>query len=125
MSALLAVLFVTVQAVMVNSIADQFRLMDSRSWLPGVAFALITALLPAFLYLSAALVSSFLWSGRCVSCLTHTSRPVTAAYFRHRAVYIGRQPVLPARLADSPCALYFSRNHESWDHATTWFFLPD
>ncbi|MFM8487937.1 MAG: hypothetical protein ACKOCH_16515, partial [Bacteroidota bacterium] len=42
MSALLAVLFVTVQAVMVNSIADQFRLMDSRSWLPGVAFALIT-----------------------------------------------------------------------------------
>jgi len=66
MSALLAVLFVTVQAVMVNSIADQFRLMHSRSWLPGVAFALITALLPAFLYLSAALVSSFfvVWSLR-------------------------------------------------------------
>lgn len=65
-SSLLAITFVVVQSIMLNSIADQFRLMDSRSWLPGVAFALITALHPSFLYLSAALTSSFfvLWSLR-------------------------------------------------------------
>jgi hypothetical protein len=65
-SSLLAVLLVTVQTIMINSIADQFRLMEPRSWLPGAAFALITALLPSFLYISATLVASFfvVWSLR-------------------------------------------------------------
>ncbi len=65
-SSLLTIALVAVQSIMINSIADQFRLMDSRSWLPGVAFALITALHPSFLYLSAALVASFfiVWSLR-------------------------------------------------------------
>ena len=65
-SALLAIAVVVAQAFMINSIADQFRLMDSRSWLPGAAFVLITALLPSFLYLSPALASSFfiVWSLR-------------------------------------------------------------
>jgi hypothetical protein len=67
-SSLLAVTLVVVQAIMINSIADQFRLMYSRSWLPGASFALITALLPSFLYLSATLVSSLfvVWSLRFV-----------------------------------------------------------
>ena len=67
-SSILAVVLVTTQSVMINSIADQFRLMDSRSWLPGAAFALITALLPSFLYISAALVASLfvVWSLRFV-----------------------------------------------------------
>ena len=66
MSAVLAAVFVIVQSVMINSIADQFRLMDSRSWLPGAAFVLVTALLPSFLYLSPVLASSFfiVWSLR-------------------------------------------------------------
>lgn len=65
-SALLAVAFAVGQSVMINSIADQFRLMNNRSWLPGVSFALVSALLPSFLYLSAPLVSSLfvVWSLR-------------------------------------------------------------
>ena len=65
-SAVLAVVLVIVQSFMINSIADQFRLMDSRSWLPGAAFVLITAMLPSFLYLSPVLASSFfiVWSLR-------------------------------------------------------------
>lgn len=57
-SALLATVFVYVQALLINYLADTFRLLPERSWLPGLFYALVASMLPEFLYLSPPLVGA-------------------------------------------------------------------
>ena len=57
-SALMAAFLVIIQAIVVNTLADEFRLMGERNWFPGLFYALITSALPDFLFLSAPLVAA-------------------------------------------------------------------
>lgn len=57
-SALLATILVYIQSLIVNGIADTFRFMGDRNWLPGMTYALIASALPDFLYLSPPLVAA-------------------------------------------------------------------
>jgi hypothetical protein len=53
-----AVALAFIQALSVNILADEFRMLTDRTWLPGLFYALVTACLPDFLYLSPALVAA-------------------------------------------------------------------
>lgn len=53
-----AALLVFFQALIVNSLVDQFRLMNDRNWLPGMGYALVVSALPDFLFLSAPLFAA-------------------------------------------------------------------
>ncbi|MBV6439874.1 MAG: hypothetical protein EPGJADBJ_01529 [Saprospiraceae bacterium] len=53
-----AAILVYVQALLVNALADEFRLLGERSWLPGLFYALAVACLPEFLFLSPPLVAA-------------------------------------------------------------------
>lgn len=57
-SAVGAAILVFIQAFMVNALADEFRLLTDRNWLPGLFYALSASCLPDFLYLSPPLVAS-------------------------------------------------------------------
>ncbi len=57
-SAVAAALLVYVQALMVNRLVDEFRLMSERNWLPGMFYVLIASILPEFLFVSAPLVAA-------------------------------------------------------------------
>lgn len=57
-SALAAAGLVYLQALMVNWLVDEFRLMSERTWLPAVFYVLITSALPEFLFISAPLVAA-------------------------------------------------------------------
>lgn len=57
-SALSAAILVFFQAVLVNTLADEFRLMGDRNWFPGLLYALCASALPEFLFLSAPLVAT-------------------------------------------------------------------
>lgn len=57
-SALAAMVLVFIQALLVNNLADEFRLLGDRNWLPGLFFALMAASIPDFLFLSAPLVAT-------------------------------------------------------------------
>lgn len=53
-----AATLVFVQALMVNKLADDFRLLGDRNWLPGLFYALTAACLPDFLFWSPPLVAA-------------------------------------------------------------------
>lgn len=57
-SAIAAAVLVYIQAMMVNWLVDEFRLMSERTWFPGVFYILITSALPEFLFVSAPLVAA-------------------------------------------------------------------
>lgn len=57
-SAVAAAVLVFIQALAVNILADEFRLLDDRSWLPGLFYVLMTACMPGFLFLSPPLVAT-------------------------------------------------------------------
>lgn len=57
-SAITAAALVYIQALMVNRLADEFRLMDERNWLPGLFYVLVSSVLPEFLFVSAPLVAA-------------------------------------------------------------------
>ena len=57
-SALGAAVLVFVQALQINRLADEFRLMSDRSWLAGLFYALAASCLPDFLFLSPPLVAA-------------------------------------------------------------------
>jgi hypothetical protein len=57
-SAVAATILVYVQALLLNNVADSFRLMHDRNWLPGMAYVLVVSLLPDFQFLSAPLVAT-------------------------------------------------------------------
>ncbi len=57
-SALVAAFLVFIQALSVNTLADEFRLMGERNWFPGLFYALIASALPEFLFVSSALVAA-------------------------------------------------------------------
>lgn len=50
-------LFILLQSLRVNRMADRYRLLNERSWIPGMAYVLMASGLPEFLYLSPALVA--------------------------------------------------------------------
>lgn len=56
-SAITVALLVLLQAILVNALADHFRLMNDRNWLPGMMYAFAASCLPDFLFLSPALVA--------------------------------------------------------------------
>lgn len=56
-SALTALVLVYIQALLLNRLADEFRLMPDRSWLPGLFYVLVSACLPELLFLSPPLVA--------------------------------------------------------------------
>jgi len=53
-----AAVLVFVQALSVNRLADEFRLLDDRNWLPGLFYAFAAVSLPDFLFLSPPLVAA-------------------------------------------------------------------
>ena len=55
-SAIAAAVLIFVQALSLNLIADAHRLLPERNWVPGLSYALVTAMLPNFLFLSPALL---------------------------------------------------------------------
>lgn len=57
-SAVAAAVLVFFQAILVNRLADSFRLMEDRNWLPGLGYALAASALPEFQFLSAPLVAA-------------------------------------------------------------------
>lgn len=57
-SSLLAVVLVFAQAMLVNMLADEFRLLGDRTWLPGVFYALAAACQPDFLLLTPPLIAA-------------------------------------------------------------------
>ncbi len=57
-SAIGAVVLVFIQALLVNNLADRFRLLGDRNWLPGLFYALAAACLSDFLFLSPPLVAA-------------------------------------------------------------------
>lgn len=57
-SALAAAALVFIQALIVNGLADSFRLMNDRNWLPGMGYALAASALPDFQLLSPPLVAA-------------------------------------------------------------------
>lgn len=57
-SAAAAAVLVFFQVLTVNRLADEFRLMDDRNWLPGLFYALVAASLPDFLFLSPPLLAA-------------------------------------------------------------------
>ena len=58
-SALTAAVLVFIQALLVNNLADEFRILSDRNWLPGMFFVLVTAILPGFLFVSPPLIAAF------------------------------------------------------------------
>jgi len=52
-----AAILVYIQSLGINYVADQYRLLPDRTWLPGVFYVLVTAFLPEFLYVSPPLVA--------------------------------------------------------------------
>lgn len=56
-SAVAATILVYIQALLVNKLADTFRLMNDRNWIPGVLYALVASCLPDFLFLTSPLVA--------------------------------------------------------------------
>lgn len=61
---LLAFLLLYVQAVMVNYLVNEYRLMPKQTYLPAMAYLLLTSLLPEWSYLSSPLVATtfVLWA---------------------------------------------------------------
>lgn len=57
-SAIAAIFFVFIQALAVNTLADEFRLMGDRNWFPGLFYALTASALPDFLFVSPPLVAA-------------------------------------------------------------------
>jgi len=57
-SAIAAAILVFIQALSLNIIADGHRLLPERSWIPGVSYALVSAMLPNFLFLSPPLLAA-------------------------------------------------------------------
>lgn len=53
-----AAALVFVQALTVNMLADEFRLLSDRNWWPGLFYALVAACMPGFLFLSPPLVAA-------------------------------------------------------------------
>lgn len=58
LSTLTASALVFIQAVTINILADEFRLMGERNWFPGLFYALTTSALPDFLFVSPPLVAA-------------------------------------------------------------------
>ncbi len=67
-SAFVAVILVLIQAISVNKIADDFKLLNDRSWLTGLSYALVTACIPDFLFVTPALVAATFipWTLSCI-----------------------------------------------------------
>ena len=57
-SALTAAMLLFIQAVTVNLLADEFRLMSERNWFPGLFYVLAASAFPEFLFVSAPLVAA-------------------------------------------------------------------
>jgi hypothetical protein len=55
---LISFLLLYVQALMVNYLVNEYRLLPKQNYLPGMAYLLLTSLLPEWNYLSSPLVSS-------------------------------------------------------------------
>ena len=56
-SAAAAAVLVLIQAFLVNNLADEFRILNDRSWMPGLFYALVAACIPDFLFLSPPLLA--------------------------------------------------------------------
>ena len=56
MSAQVAAALVFVQALLVHRLADKYRMMEERTWLPALLYGLAASCVPDFLFLSPALV---------------------------------------------------------------------
>ncbi len=57
-SAIGAAGLVLIQALLINNLVSQFRLLGERNWMPGLIYALAAACLPDFLFLSPPLVAA-------------------------------------------------------------------
>ena len=55
---LAAAVLVFIQAIVVNALVDEFRMLGERNWLPGMFYVLVSACLPDFLFLTPPLVAA-------------------------------------------------------------------
>jgi hypothetical protein len=62
-ASVIAFVLLYVQALMLNYLVDAYRLANKQTYLPGMAYLLITSLLPEWSFLSSALVASTLVIG--------------------------------------------------------------
>ena len=76
-SAMVAAVLVLFQALLVNQLADTFRLLNDRNWLPGALYVLAASCLPEFLFVSPALVA--------VTCIPIVLRCVFSVYKQNLA----------------------------------------
>lgn len=58
LSAWMAVGLSFLQAILINLLADRYRLLSERNWLPGMLYALASAAIPDFLFVTPALVAT-------------------------------------------------------------------
>ncbi len=58
LSASLTAVLVFIQAIGINRLADKYRMMEERTWLPGMLYGLAASCIPDFLFLSPALVAT-------------------------------------------------------------------
>ncbi|MCS6928915.1 MAG: hypothetical protein NZM43_05405 [Saprospiraceae bacterium] len=60
-SAWIATALVCLQAIVVNRLTDKYRMMEERTWMPGLSYGLVASFIPDFLFFSPALlVCSFI-----------------------------------------------------------------
>ncbi len=57
-SAMVAIVLIFIQAVIINFLADEFRLLGERNWFPGLFYALTASAIPDFLFVTAPLVAA-------------------------------------------------------------------
>jgi hypothetical protein len=87
-SALAAAALVFLQSLQVNRLADEFRLLSDRSWLPGLFYALAASSLPDFLFLSPPLVAVTFLPVTLRRIFQSYQKSVGAAYVLDAALWV-------------------------------------
>lgn len=87
-SALAATALVFLQALQINRLADEFRLLGERSWLPAVFYALAASCLPDFLFLSPPLVAATFIPTAMRRIFQSYQKPIGAAYILDASLWV-------------------------------------
>lgn len=82
LSAVIAFLILYIQSIIVTSIINEYRMTSKQTFLPGMAFILISSLLPHWNYLSAPLIASLfiIWAFSKLLKLYNVSNANTTIY---------------------------------------------
>jgi hypothetical protein len=87
-SALVATILIFLQAIQINTLADEFRLLSERTWLPALFYALAASCLPDFLFLSPPLVAATFIPIALRRIFQSYQKPIGAAYILDAAFWV-------------------------------------